>query len=293
MRFAKMHGIGNNYIYVNLWDTALAEEELAPLAVAVSDVNTGIGADGLITIGPSGVADARMRIFNADGSEGQNCGNGLRCVGKYLYDKGIVRREQVTVETWAGIMRLALHLSADGERMEEATVDMGEPRLARGDLPALTGPARETALADVLYVDGRPHTFTGVSMGNPHAVLFVADALAVDAAAIGPRIERHEAFPERVNVEFVTVKSAAEMDFRVWERGSGITQACGTGACAAVVAAVITGRARRDGEMVVHLLGGDLRIRYAQDGRVYMRGPAAWICEGEWLGAPRPAAVRR
>ena len=284
MRFAKMHGLGNNYIYVNLWEEALTTNRLASLARAVADVNTGIGSDGLITIGPSDVADARMRIFNTDGSEGQTCGNGLRCVGRYLYDKGLRKTERMTVETGAGVVALQLHLDGRRETVEEVTVDMGEPRLRRADLPVLGGPGEQTALADTVVAGGRAYTFTGVSMGNPHAVIFVNDVDDVDVASVGPLIERHELFPERVNVEFVAAKGATELDFRVWERGSGITQACGSGACAAVVASALTGRARRGDEIVVHLLGGDLHIRYEESGRVFMRGPAAWICEGEWLG---------
>ena len=284
MRFAKMHGLGNNYIYVNLWEEALATNRLASLARAVADVNTGIGSDGLITIGPSDAADARMRIFNSDGSEGQTCGNGLRCVGRYLYDKGLRKTERMTVETGAGVVALQLHLDGRRETVEEVTVDMGEPRLRRADLPVLGGPGEQAALADTVIAGGRAYTFTGVSMGNPHAVIFVDDVDDVDVASVGPLIERHELFPERVNVEFVAAKGQAELDFRVWERGSGITQACGSGACAAVVASVLTGRARRGDEIVVHLLGGDLRIRYDESGRVFMRGPATWICEGEWLG---------
>lgn len=284
MRFAKLHGLGNNYVYVNLWDEPLAPERLAPLAQAVANVNTGIGSDGLITIGPSEVADARMRIFNADGSEGQTCGNGLRCVGKYLYDKGLLRTERLTVETGAGIATLQLHVDGAGETVSEVTVDMGEPRLRRADLPVLGGPGEQAALADTVTVGETSYTFTGVSMGNPHAVIFVRDVADVDVAGVGPLIERHELFPERVNVEFVAQKGPAELDFRVWERGSGITQACGSGACAAVVASVLTGRTQRGDEVVVHLLGGDLRIRYEESGHVFMRGPASWICEGEWLG---------
>ncbi len=284
MRFAKMHGLGNNYVYVNLWDERLAPQQLAPLARAVADVSTGIGSDGLITIGPSDAADARMRIFNADGSEGQTCGNGLRCVGKYLYDKGLVRETHLSVETGAGVARLQLHLDAAGETVWEVTVDMGVPRLRRMDLPVLGGPGDQEALADTVTVGRDSYTFTGVSMGNPHAVIFVDDVGAVDVAAVGPMIERHDLFPERVNVEFVAAKGPEELDFRVWERGSGITQACGSGACAAVVASALTGRTKRGAQVVVHLLGGDLSIRYDESGHVFMRGPAAWICEGVWMG---------
>jgi len=291
MRFAKMHGLGNNYIYVNVWEEQIEETALAPLARQVADINKGIGSDGLITIGPSDQCDVRMRIFNADGSEGQNCGNGLRCVGKYVFEKGLVKKQTLTVETKGGVMHLTLHLDASQSYVEEVTVDMGEPRLRRADLPVLSGAAQGTALADELPVGEHRYPFTGVSMGNPHAVIFVPDVTTVDVAGIGPLIEHHAYFPERVNVEFVAQHSESELDFRVWERGSGITQACGTGACAAVVAAVLTGRTVRGREMVVHLLGGDLRIRYADDGHVYMRGAAAWICEGVFAQDERMGIV--
>lgn len=286
MRFAKMHGLGNNYVYVNLFAENVEEGQLATLAVQVANVNTGIGSDGLITIGPSDLCDLQMRIFNADGSEGQNCGNGLRCVGKYAYERGLVSTDKITVETKAGTMRLQLHLEENRRFVNEITVDMGKPLLRRMDLPVLGGEPSETALEDVLEVAGQSFTFTGVSMGNPHAVIFVSDVEQVDVATVGPRLERHERFPERANVEFVAVRGPAELDFRVWERGSGITQACGTGACAAVVAAVLTGRMTRGTETVVHLLGGDLQIRWSQEGSVFMRGPAAWICEGVWAFDP-------
>ncbi|MCY0902528.1 MAG: diaminopimelate epimerase [Firmicutes bacterium] len=276
-----MHGLGNNYVYVNLFAESVEEDQLPSLAMRVANVNTGIGSDGLITIGPSHLADVRMRIFNADGSEGQTCGNGLRCVGRYVFEKGILQRERLTVETQGGLMNLELHLEETRTAVDEVTVDMGLPRLRRKDLPVLGGAEDETALADAITVGTEALTFTGVSMGNPHAVIFVQDVQAVDVAGIGPLIERDPLFPERVNVEFVAVRSFAELDFRVWERGSGITQACGTGACAAVVASVLTGRTRRGVPMVVHLPGGDLNIRWDEDGHVYMRGPASWIAEGE------------
>lgn len=281
MRFAKMHGLGNNYVYVNLFAESVKEEGLPALAVRVANVNTGIGSDGLITIGPSQVADVRMRIFNADGSEGQTCGNGLRCVGRYVYEKGIVQRDRLTVETKGGLMNLELHLGETQTAVDQVTVDMGLPRLRRQDLPVVGGPADGTALSDAISVGTETFAFTGVSMGNPHAVIFVPDVQAVDVERIGPLIERDPLFPERVNVEFVAVRSSTELDFRVWERGSGITQACGTGACASVVASVLTGRTGRGVPMIVHLPGGDLNIRWDQDGHVYMRGPASWIAEGE------------
>ncbi len=286
VHFTKMEGLGNNYIYINMWEERVAESALPSLACAVADVSRGIGSDGLITIGPptqSGIADARMRIFNADGSEGQNCGNGLRCVGKYLYERGIVQKTELTVETRAGIMRLALHVAGGGAAVECVTVDMGLPGLRRRDLPVHGGDADGTALADALELGDERYVFAGVSMGNPHAVIFVDDVASIDLARVGPLIECHPLFPERVNVEFVAVRNPEALDFRVWERGSGITQACGTGACAAVVAAALTDRLERGRQITVHLPGGDLEIVYAHDGHVYMTGTAAFVCEGEWL----------
>lgn len=284
LKFTKMHGLGNNYIYINLWEEQIAEHDLSPLAIDVSNVNTGIGSDGMITMGHSSVADARMRIFNEDGSESQNCGNGLRCVGKYLYEKGIIKKKNLTIETKGGLMHLELHIDEQSDAVEEITVDMGEPRLQRQQLPVLGGPKEEQALLQPVEIDQQTFHFTGVSMGNPHAVIFVDDATQVDVDKIGPLIETHSLFPERVNVEFVTAKNDRELDFRVWERGSGITMACGTGACAAVVAGVLNNQLARGETVVVHLLGGDLHITWNQDGHVHMRGPATFICEGEWYG---------
>lgn len=285
MRFTKMHGLGNNYIYVDLWQEEIPEDALSPLAIAVADVNRGIGSDGLITIGPSTVADAQMRIFNADGSESQNCGNGIRCVGKYLYDHALTKATAITVETKAGIMKLDLHIGSS-DLVSAVTVDMGPARLRRADLPVLSGAPDETALRDELTVNGETLQFTGVSMGNPHAIFFVEDAKTHPVEVYGPRVERHELFPERVNVEFVTMKNRREIDFRVWERGSGVTQACGTGACAAVVAACLHHVCDREEDITVHLLGGDLLIRYNHDGHVYMTGPAEEICTGNWPHEP-------
>lgn len=276
MKFTKMHGLGNSYIYVNLFEEELREEELSHLAVRVSDRNTGIGSDGMILIGPSERADFRMRIFNQDGSEGKNCGNGLRCVAKYVYERGLTRRTHFTIETLGGLVEAQLHVN-DQDRVEAVTVDMGEPRLRKKDLPML-GEADAPVLGERIEVDGQPFEITGVSMGNPHAIIFTDDVEAVDVAQIGPQIERHPLFPERINVEFIQVVSPQEIIFRVWERGSGITQACGTGACAAVVAGVLNGLLER--KVRVHLLGGDLQIEWRENGRVYMTGPAAFICDG-------------
>nr|WP_026174165.1 diaminopimelate epimerase [Effusibacillus pohliae] len=276
MKFTKMHGLGNNYIYVNLFEETLCEEELPELAVRVSDVNTGIGADGMILIGPSDKADFRMRVFNNDGSEAKNCGNGLRSVAKYVYDRGMTRKREFQIETLGGVVQARVQVGQDN-KVELVTVDMGAPRLLKKDLPMLGDPETTTIL-ETIDVQGTPYTITAVSMGNPHAVIFVDDLDQVNVAAVGPLIERHPLFPERVNVEFIQVLNRGEIIFRVWERGSGITQACGTGACAAVVAGILTDRLDR--KVLVHLLGGDLEIEWQEDGPVLMTGPAAYICDG-------------
>ncbi|BCJ86537.1 diaminopimelate epimerase [Effusibacillus dendaii] len=275
-KFTKMHGLGNTYIYVNLFEETLQEAELASLAVQVSNVNTGIGSDGMILIGPSDKADFRMRVFNNDGSEAKNCGNGLRCVAKYVYDRGLTDKRNIQIETLGGNVEAQIHLGTDG-KTESVTVDMGMPRLTKQEIPMLGNPDSKT-IEETFTFHGMPFAVTAVSMGNPHAVIFVDDADAVDVERIGPVIEFDERFPERVNVEFIEVVSRNEIIFRVWERGSGITQACGTGACAAVVAGVLT--EKTDCNVLVHLLGGDLQIEWREDGRIYMTGPANFICDG-------------
>ncbi|GAX88615.1 diaminopimelate epimerase [Effusibacillus lacus] len=280
LKFTKMHGLGNNYIYVNLFEERLREEELADLAVRVSNVNTGIGSDGMILIGPSERADFRMRVFNNDGSEAKNCGNGLRMVAKYVYDRGLTDKDQFQIETLGGLVEAKIQTGSDG-KVEEVTVDMGPPRLLKKDLPMLGDPESKT-ISETIDVDGVPYTITAVSMGNPHAVIFVDDITQVDVAAVGPAIEFHPLFPERVNVEFIQVVGRGEIIFRVWERGSGITQACGTGACAAAVAGILN--ARLDRKVLVHLLGGDLVIEWKEDGHVYMTGPAEYVCDGVYYG---------
>lgn len=276
LRFTKMHGLGNNYIYINLFQESLPEQQLSQLAVRVSNVNTGIGADGMILIGPSDRADFRMRVFNNDGSEAKNCGNGLRCVAKYVFDRGLTDKRDFTIETLGGIVEARLHI--ENNTTKSVTVDMGIPRFLKKELPMQGDPESQTVL-EPLNIYGTSYTVTAVSMGNPHAVIFVDDVQQIDVSGTGPLIEQHPLFPERVNVEFIEVVKRDEIIFRVWERGSGITQACGTGACAAAVAGIITGQLDR--KVVVHLLGGDLAIEWNEvDGRVYMTGPAEFICDG-------------
>ncbi|GGJ09948.1 diaminopimelate epimerase [Alicyclobacillus cellulosilyticus] len=275
MKVTKMHGLGNSYIYVSEFEEQLREEELAPLAVAVSDVRKGIGSDGLILIGPSRVADVRMRIFNADGSEAENCGNGVRCVAKYAYEHGYVHKTHFTVEVKSGIVEAFVHPDADG-LVRTVTVDMGQARFGASAV-GYTGQDEDGDA--VLDIDGVAYRGTLVSVGNPHFVSFVADAASFPVAEVGPRIERHPDFPQRINVEFVTPRGPSELDFRVWERGSGITFACGTGACASVAAGVRKGLLDR--RVTVHLLGGDLEIEL-QGERIWMTGEAVTVLTGDY-----------
>jgi len=283
MRFTKMHALGNDYVYVN----GFAETVPDPAATAriVSDRHFGIGADGLILILPSEKADVRMRMFNADGSEAEMCGNGVRCVAKYAYDHGLCRRNPMRIETGRGVLTLSLEVK-DG-KVQRATVNMGEPILALPEIPVdesklIRGPGAEGYR---LAVSGMasPIEATFVSMGNPHAVIYVPDVKAVDVAALGPLIEHHPAFPRRINAHWVQVHTRHEVTMRTWERGSGITLACGTGACAVCVAGVLRGRTDR--KIVAHLPGGDLELEWRQsDNNVYMTGPATEVFSGEWEG---------
>ncbi len=277
MRFTKMHGIGNDYVYVDCFCEQVADP--AALARTVSDRHFGIGGDGLILIMPSDSADVRMRMFNADGSEAQMCGNGIRCLAKYAYDRGRVKSNPMTVQTPAGIKTVDLAVGSDG-KVAAATVDMGEPILSPKAIPvSLEG---ERAVNVTLEVAGQSLIVSCVSMGNPHAVAYVDDVAAVDLARIGPEVENHGLFPERVNAHFVQVGSPVEVTMRTWERGSGITLACGTGASAVCVAGVLTGRTGR--EITAHLPGGDLRIEWAEaDNHVYLTGPATEVFSGRWL----------
>lgn len=274
LKFAKMHGAGNDYVYVNGFEATVADP--AALAVELSNRNFAIGADGLILILPSDQADVRMRMFNADGSESEMCGNGIRCVAKYAYDHGLVDQTEITAETGAGILTLQLFPNAAG-KVERVRVNMGPPRLTRGEIP-MTGPADEQVIGVELKVLDRTFHITCVSMGNPHCVIFVDNVDEFPVAKYGPVIENHPLFPRRTNVEFVEVVSRSEVKQRTWERGSGETLACGTGASAVTVAGVLTGHTER--RIVNHLLGGDLEMEWHEDGRVFMTGPAVQVFEG-------------
>lgn len=278
--FTKMHGLGNSYIYVDLFKTSLQEENLADIAIKVSSVYTGIGSDGLILICPSEIAPVKMRIFNNDGSEGKNCGNGLRCVAKYAYEHGIVQQKTFQIETLSGLVEAAIH-EKDGS-VFSVTVNMGNPLLTRASIPMIGEPA-DQIVEEPFDVEGETYRITAVSMGNPHCIMYVDDIQQAPVTSLGPIIEKDSRFPESVNVEFVEVVSENEIHFRVWERGSGVTQACGTGACAAVVASVLTGKTKRGVQTTVHLAGGDLQITWSEAGDVFMTGPAEVVCQGEYV----------
>ncbi len=274
MKFTKMHGIGNDYIYVNCFTETVTDPE--KVSVILSDVRKGIGSDGLVLIMPSDKADFRMRIFNADGSEAMMCGNATRCIGKYVYEKYLTDKTEITLETNSGIKHLTLAVS--GGKVSSVTVDMGKAVLVPKDIP-LNSPL-ERFIAQPVEVGGRSYDMTCVSMGNPHAVLFMDDIDSLDLEKLGPQFENHELFPARVNTEFIQVTDSHTLRMRVWERGSGETFACGTGACASAVAAVLNGICPRDEDILIHLRGGDLVINYRSDETVIMTGPAEFICEG-------------
>lgn len=275
MRFTKMQGLGNDYVYVNCVDKKL--ENASEIAVRVSDRHFGIGSDGLILINSSDVADFEMEMYNADGSRGEMCGNGIRCVGKYVYDYGLTDKTQVSIETLAGIKYL--DLTVEDGKVRRVRVNMGSPILKPEGIPiALEG---ESVIDVPITVDGKEYRMTGVGMGNPHTVVFLDDVDGLEIESVGPLFENHTYFPNRVNTEFVKVIDRKHVQMRVWERGSGETLACGTGACAVAVACILNGLT--EDEVTVTLLGGDLQIRWDKNENiVYMTGPAEVVFDGEW-----------
>lgn len=281
MEIIKMHGLGNDFVFVDHFHNSMnqdASEKTYPeLARKLCHRQFGVGGDGLIVVLPSEVADARMRIFNPDGSEPEMCGNGIRCFARYIYDQGYVKKNPLQVETLAGI--LTLHLNIEGDKVTGVRVDMGEPILEAELIPVMA--QREPVVGAKLEVDGEEFEFTAVSMGNPHCVIFVEDYKNLDFDHLGPAIEKHPLFPKKTNVEFIRVDSREELTMKVWERGAGPTLACGTGACASAVAAVLNGKAER--KVIVHLPGGDLLIEWGDDNRVYMTGPATYVFRGVLL----------
>ncbi len=274
MKFTKMHGCGNDYVYVNLFEEQI--ENPAKVSIAVSDRHFGIGSDGLITIGPSDIADFRMRIYNADGSEAEMCGNGIRCVAKYVYDHKLTDKTEITVETGAGVK--TLQLTVEDDKVTLVRVDMGEPILTPDEIPVVADGDR--VVDEPIVVDDKEWRMTCVSMGNPHAVVFVDDVAHFELEKYGPLFENHVRFPKRTNTEFVQIISRNEAIMRVWERGSAETWACGTGTCATVMACILNGLT--DNDVLVHLRGGDLRIVYDEkSNHVFMTGPATEVFEGE------------
>ena len=274
VKFTKMHGIGNDYVYINCFEQEI--ENPSVLAIKMSPRRFSVGADGVILICPSDVADAKMRMFNLDGSEGKMCGNGVRCVGKFVYDNGIAHKETITIETLSGIKTLKI-IDKDG-LADTITVDMGKAEFSPEKIPAVAD--CESIIDTTITVNNAEYDITAVSMGNPHAVTFCEEIDSLNLAKIGPHFEHHEMFPEQVNTEFIRVIDENTLQMRVWERGSGETFACGTGACAAAVAAVVNGYCKHDCEITVHLVGGDLFITYSSDGTVFMRGGATKVFDG-------------
>lgn len=274
MKFTKMHGCGNDYVYVNCFEEKIANPK--EIAVKVSERHFGIGSDGMILICPSDVADFQMKMYNADGSMGEMCGNGIRCVAKYVYDHRMTDKTHITIETGAGVKKL--DLTVEDGKVSKVRVDMGEPVLEAAQIPVLSD--KETVINEPIVVQGTEWRMTCVSMGNPHAVVFVADTKHLPIAEIGPCFENHKVFPNRTNTEFVQFINRKEINMRVWERGSGETWACGTGTCASVVACILNGYT--DDAVLVHLLGGDLWIEYDREtNHVFMTGPATTVFEGE------------
>ena len=275
MRFTKMQGIGNDYIYVNCFEETVRNPGM--LARRMSRRHYGVGGDGLVLIEPSDVADFGMRIFNSDGSESEMCGNACRCIGKYVYERGMTDKTRVTLMTGAGLRLLELNVQ-DG-KVRSVRVDMGTPELDPRKIPVdLPG---EIILGHRMELGGMVYAIHGVSMGNPHCVLFVRNPDTADVEHIGPLLEHYPIFPNRTNVEFVQVEDRTHLRLRVWERGAGETLACGTGACAALVASVLTGRSDRD--VSIELPGGELQVSWsAEDNHVYQEGPAEFVFDGEW-----------
>lgn len=274
MKFTKMHGIGNDYVYVNGFEETVKNKSEA--AKFVSDRHFGIGSDGLIFINPSKVADFEMEMYNSDGSRAEMCGNGIRCVGKYVYDSGMTDKTEISVDTLAGVKYLTLNVK--NGKVCEVTVDMGEPELTPGKIPVISD--SERVIGEDITVDGKNYQITAVSMGNPHAVVFYDGIKDMEIEKIGPKFECHERFPKRTNTEFVEVIDQGHVSMRVWERGAGETLACGTGACAVTVACILNGLT--ESKVRVTLLGGDLSIEWnRENNRVYMTGPAETVFTGE------------
>lgn len=274
MKFTKMQGLGNDYVYVNCFKEKI--DNPPEVAIKVSNRNFGVGSDGLIMINPSKVADCEMEMYNADGSRGEMCGNGIRCVGKYMYDYGLTDKTSISVETLGGIKYL--DFTVENGKVKLVKVDMGSPELVPANIPIVAD--GDSVINAPIVVDGKEYRMTGVSMGNPHTVVYIDDVQGLEIEKIGPKFENHERFPKRINTEFARVIDRNTVEMRVWERGSGETLACGTGACAVAVASILNGLT--ENKVTVKLLGGDLQIEWdREENKVYMTGPAAVSFEGE------------
>jgi diaminopimelate epimerase len=275
IKFTKMQGCGNDYIYIDCFKQEINNPE--QLSIDLADRHFGIGGDGIVLICPSEVADAKMRMFNADGSEGKMCGNAIRCIGKYLFDNGYVKTDEVRIDTLSGIKTLKLQIT--NNVAVGATVNMGKAILNSKDIPVIWD--KNEVINEKFIVDNTEYHVTCVSMGNPHCISYCDDVDAIELEKIGPKFENNSIFPEKINTEFVQIIDENTIKMRVWERGSGETLACGTGACACAVATVLNGLSKIDTEMTVQLKGGDLVIKYCEDGTVFMTGPATKVFEGE------------
>lgn len=276
MKFTKMHGIGNDFIVVDAIHQPLEEAKVPEISQRLNHRKFGIGGDGLILVSPSKIANFRMRMFNPDGSEAEMCGNGIRCFAKYVYEHGDYNDTQLKVETGDGVKTLRLNLRAG--KVESVRVDMGQPHLLRSEIP-MRGDDNGRVIGEALKVEGQKFEITAVSMGNPHVVIFEPSLEGFPVAKFGPAIENHKSFPKRTNVHFVQVHSTSEITMKTWERGAGETLACGTGACASVVACILNDKTSRN--VLAHLPGGDLRIEWLGDNRVVMTGPAEEVFTGE------------
>jgi len=275
MKFTKMHGCGNDYIYINGFEETITEP--SKLSVQMSNRNFGVGSDGLVLILPSETADFRMRMFNSDGSESEMCGNAIRCVGKYVFDKGLFKDTIIKIETLAGIK--VLELTVENEKVTWVKVDMGEPILEANLIPVIS--SKQPVMGEKLNIEGNEYAFTCVSMGNPHAVTFIEETSTFPLEKVGPLVEVASIFPRKTNVEFAQIMDREHIKMRVWERGAGETLACGTGACGTLVACVLNGLTDRKANL--HLLGGDLLIEWDEKtNHVFMTGPAETVFEGNW-----------
>lgn len=274
MKFTKMHGIGNDYIYFNCFEENITNPEA--LAIKLSDRHFGVGGDGIILILPSDIADFRMRMFNADGSEGKMCGNGTRCIGKYVYDKNLTNKEEVTLETLSGVKKLKLRI--EDSKVKRVDVNMGKAILKASDIPVIY--PKEEVINEKVIIDNKEYYITCISMGNPHCIVYMDGIDDMDIERIGRKFENNPIFPEATNTEFVEVIDEKNLKMRVWERGSGETLACGTGACAVTVASVLNNHCKINEEINVQLLGGDLKVKYLTTGEVLMSGPAEFVFEG-------------